>query len=275
MSMALNPIDKAIADIKFAIPKQILNKVFLASFGGVWTPLNSSIDQQIRTLVLDAKVLPDCDVVGGVKMYLPTSDIPREYTDQFTVIFRVPKDRIQGRTITNVLGIGYLETNSFAQYNITNQMNECSVNTLTENALALMSANQSIPISSTAECTLIAENTVMVKDTMYIKPNGYLWCELANAEDMANIQIRSLLQFSKLCVLATKAYIYTQYLVTMDQGENAAGKELGAFRSVIESYSDAADQYLEYLQEVWTVVAFCNDARQYTDFIRMQVGGRR
>jgi hypothetical protein len=274
MSMALNPIDKAIADIKFAIPKQILKKVFLNQFT-FWTPQNTSLEEQIRTLVLDAKVLQDCDVVAGVKMYLPTSDLAREYTDQFTVIFRVPKEKTQGRTITNVLGIGYLETNSYAQYNITNQMNECSVNTLTENALALMSANQSIPISSTAECTLIAENTVMVKDTMYIKPNGYLWCELANADDLANIQIRSLLQFSKMCILATKAYIYNQYLIEMDQGENSAGKELGAFRNVIENYASAHDDYYEFLEKVWSVVAFCNDARTYTDFIRMQMGGRR
>ena len=118
--MALNPIDKAIADIKFAIPKQILRKVFLNQFS-FWTPQNTSLEEQIRTLVLDAKVLQDCDVVAGVKMYLPTSDLSREYTDQFTVIFRVPKEKSQGRTITNVLGIGYLETNSYAQYNITNQ----------------------------------------------------------------------------------------------------------------------------------------------------------
>lgn len=272
--MALNPIDKAISDIKFAIPKQILKKVFLNQFD-FWTPQNTSIEDQIRALVIEPKVLIDCEIVAGVKMYLPTSDIPREYTDEFTVIFRVPKHKTQGRSITNVLGIGYLETNSYAQYSITNQMNECSVNTLTENALALMSANQSIPISSTAECTLIAENTVMVKDTMYIKPNGYLWLELANAEDMANIQIRSLLQFSKLCLLATKAYIYTQYLIEMDQGENSAGKELGAFRTTIEKWETAYDDYVEFLEKVWSVVAFCNDSRQYTDFIRMQFNGRR
>lgn len=83
-------------------------------------------------------------------------------------------------------------------------MSSCSVNTVSENALALYSANQSITLSSTADCTLVAENTVMVKDTMYIKPNGYLWCEIANATNLSNIQIRSLPYFSKLCVLAKK-----------------------------------------------------------------------
>lgn len=271
--MALNAIDKAIADIKFSIPKEILRKVFLNNLN-FWTPLNASIEEQIKVLVIQAKVLQDCDIVGGVKIYITTSDIPREYTDEFTVIFRVPKEKTQGRPITSVLGIGYLETNTYAQYNITNQMNECSVTAFTENALALYAANASIPISSTAECTLIAENTVMVKDTMYIKPNGYLWCEIANADNLSNIQIRSLPYFSRLCVLACKAYIYNSYIIQMDQGENFAGKELGAFRSIVEGYSDSLQEYNEYLSDVWQGVAYMNDARQHIDLIRAQVPGR-
>lgn len=271
--MALNPIDKAIADIKFAIPKQILRKVFLNN-NPFWTPIDTSLEEQIKNLVLMPKVLQDCDIVGGTKVYIATSDIPREYTDQFTVIFRVPKDKTQGRTITVVLGIGYLETNSYAQYNITNQMKECSVNVVTENALAVFAANNSVPMSSTAECSLIAENTVMVKDTMYVKPNGYLWCELANDSNLSNIQIRSLPYFSKLCVLATKAYIYNQYIVQMDEGEIKAGHELGSFRSIVEGYSNALEEYDEFLVTKWATVAWINDARAHTDLIRIFVPGR-
>lgn len=272
--MALNPIDKAIADIKFAIPKQILKKVFIEN-KTFWSPQNTGLEEQIKNLVIQAKVLQDCDIVGGTKIYLSTSDLPREFTDQFTVIFRVPKDRTQGRTITSVLGIGYLETNSYAQYNTASQMKQCSVNTNSENALALFEANASVPISSSAECTLVAENTVMVKDTMYIKPNGYLWCEIANVSNLANIQIRSLPYFSKLCVLATKAYVYNEYIVQLDEGEIRGGHALGVFRNIVESYSEALNEYDEYLRTTWSTVAFMNDNRSYTDFIRMQVGGRR
>ena len=271
--MALNPIDKAISDIKFSIPKQILKKVFINNYS-FWSPNNTSIEDQIKNLVIVPKVLSDCDIVGGTKVYIATSDIPREFTDQFTVIFRIPKNKTQGRSITSVLGIGYLETNSYAQYNITNQMKECSVNAVTENALALFSANNSVPISSTAECSLIAENTVMVKDTMYIKPNGYLWCELANAEDLTNIQIRSLLYFSHLCKLAVKAYIYNQYIIQMDEGEIKAGHELGSFRSIVESYSEADNEYHEYLRTTWSSVAWMNDAKAHADLIRVQLPGR-
>ncbi len=272
--MALNPIDKAIADIKFAIPRQILRKVFLNN-QSFWSPQNTSIEEQIKTLVIQAKVLPDCDIVGGVKIYISTSDLPREFTDQFTIIFRVPKHKTQGRTITSVLGIGYLESNAFNQAGVTNSMSPCSITPVTENMLGLFNANNSIPISSSAECSLIAENTVMVKDTMYIKPNGYLWCEIANAQDMANIQIRSLPYFSNLCTLACKAYIYNQYIIQMDEGEIKAGHELGMFRSIVESYSEAMQEYNEFLMDTWTKVAIMNDQKSYTDLIRAQMGGRR
>ncbi len=271
--MALNPVDKAVADIKFSIPKQILKKVFVDRLSP-WSINNVSVEEQIKNLVIKPKVLVDCDVVSGTKVYISTSDIAREFTDQFTVIFRIPKDKTQGRSITNVLGIGYLETNSYSQSSITNQMNECSVNVITENALAIFDANNSIPISSSAECSLIAENTVMVKDTMYIKPNGYLWCELANAQDMANLNIRSLLHFSHLCKLATKAYIYTQYIVQMDEGEIFAGHDLGAFKNIIETYSEADNEYHEYLRTTWSAVAWMNDTKAHTDLIRVQLPGR-
>lgn len=271
--MALNPLDKVVADIKFSIPKQILKKVFVNKLQS-WSINNVSVEDQIKNLVLQPKVLVDCDIVGGSKIYVATSDIPREYTDQFTVIFRIPKDKTQGRSITSVLGIGYLETNSYSQQSNINQMKECSVNVITENAAALFGANNSIPISSTAECSLIAENTVMVKDTMYIKPNGYLWCEISNAQDLSNIQIRSLLHFSHLCKLAVKAYIYNQYIIDLDEGEIYAGHELGAFRSIIEGYSDADEQYHEYLRTTWSAVAWMNDAKAHTDLIRMQIPGR-
>ncbi len=271
--MALNPIDKAIADIKFAIPKQILRKVFLNNTP-FWSPQNTSIEDQIKNLVIQAKVLQDCNIVGGTKIYIPTSDLPREAADQFTVIFRIPKTKTQGRTITSVLGIGYLETNTYAQYNVTNQMAECSVNTVTENALAIFAANNSVPVSSTAECSLIAENTVMVKDTMYIKPNGFLWCEIANTDNLSNIQIRSLIYFSKLCLLATKAYIWTNYVIQMDEGELKAGHELGAFRNILEGYSSALEEYENYLLDVWEGVSKMDDVRQHTDYIRIQIPGR-
>jgi len=272
--MALNPIDKAIADIKFSIPKQILKKVFLNN-QPFWTPQNTSLEEQIKLLVIQAKVLPDCDIVGGTKVYIPTSDIPREYTDQFTIVFRVPKEKTQGRTITSVLAMSYLEANSYGQFGGAGQMNPCSVNTVTENALAIYSANASVPVSSTAECTLVAENTVMVKDTLFIKPNGFLWCELANPTNLSNIQIRSLPYFSKLCVLATKAFIYNEFIVQLDEGEIKGGHVLGVFRNIVESYSEALTEYNEFLTTTWATVAFMNDERSYTDYIRMQTGGRR
>lgn len=270
--MALSPIDKAIADVKFSIPLQILKKVFIQKHS-LWTPQNTSLEDQIKTLVLP-KVLSDCDIVGGTKVYIATSQLAREYVDQFTIIFRIPKSLTQGRSITGVLGMGYLESSSFGNYNITNTMESCSFTAVTENALALLSANDTVPMASTAEVSLIAENTVMVKDTMYIKPNGYLWCELSNATNMANIQIRSIHYFSQLVTHAVKAYIYNQYIIQLDTGELAAGQELGAFRNIIEGYSDSMNEYNDFLLNKWEAVAFMNDTRQYTDFIKMQIPGR-
>jgi hypothetical protein len=47
--MALNPVDKAVADIKFSIPKQILKKVFVDRLSP-WSINNVSVEEQIKNL---------------------------------------------------------------------------------------------------------------------------------------------------------------------------------------------------------------------------------
>ena len=48
--MALNPLDKVVADIKFSIPKQILKKVFVNKLQS-WSINNVSVEDQIKNLV--------------------------------------------------------------------------------------------------------------------------------------------------------------------------------------------------------------------------------
>jgi hypothetical protein len=49
--MALNPLDKVVADIKFSISKQILKKVFVNKLQS-WSINNVSVEDQIKNLVL-------------------------------------------------------------------------------------------------------------------------------------------------------------------------------------------------------------------------------
>jgi hypothetical protein len=58
-------------------------------------------------------------------------------------------------------------------------------------------------------------------------------------------------------------------------GYLVGGKELGPFKDVIESYSDAEQQYWDYLNNVWGAVQFMNSNENYVEFIRSLVGPMR
>jgi hypothetical protein len=115
----------------------------------------------------------------------------------------------------------------------------------------------------------------MVRDTARVQATGFLRCLLAYDASMSQIQIGSILDFTELAVLGTKAYIYNAYKVPLDEGKVKGGFELGSFREIVESYSDAREQYNEYLRTIWRKVAYMNDRESYERLIRAQVGGFR
>jgi hypothetical protein len=68
-------------------------------------------------------------------------------------------------------------------------------------------------------------------------------------------------------VWAVKAYLYNKLIVPINSGYLSGGQELGMFKSVLEGYSDAEENYQTYLKEIWGQVAFMNDTSRYSYFI--------
>jgi hypothetical protein len=132
-----------------------------------------------------------------------------------------------------------------------------------------------IPVTSTAQVEVIAENTVSIKDSLRLVSSMYLRCTLANDENLTNINPRSYPYFTKLVEYATKAYIYNDLIVKIGSNELQGGFELGVSKSIIESYSDAEQNYQDYLENTWRRVAFMNDKPAHRRLITAMMGGNR
>ena len=272
--MAFNPIDRAIYEIKFAIPIEILREVFTPVTYS-WSPASISVEEQILNKVIKPKVFIDANLVGGSEVIIPTHALPRQSSDEYTTVFHIPKSLTQGRSILAVLSISYMDSATLAAYAQTAIYQPCSVTPLGQAAENLFNSANTVVMPSTARVELVAENTVMVRDTLRVQATGFLRCLLAYDEQMSQIQVGSILDFTELAVLGTKAYIYNAYRIRLDEGKLKGGFELGAFREIVESYSDAREQYNEYLRDTWRKVAHMNDRESYERLIRMQIGGLR
>lgn len=272
--MQLNPIDRALYEIKFAIPREILTEVFKPlTFS--WTPASVHLDEQILNKVIRPKVFIDANIAGGSEVIIPTSGLPREASDEYTTVFHIPKNLTQGRSILAALSISYMDASSLSAYNRTAIYEPCSITALGQAAEALFNSANTIIMPSTARVELVAENTIMVRDTARVQATGFLRCLLAYDASMAQIQIGSIMDFTELAVLGTKAFIYNDYRIRLDEGKVKGGFELGSFREIVESYSEAREEYNTFLREVWRKVAHMNDRESYERLIRMQVGGFR
>lgn len=267
----MGPIGKAIDEIKFRIPRQILETVFLKR-AERWRQAPSSIDELILQTVVRPRVLVDCNLAGGSEVFIPLEGMPMERANDYTTVYRIPKERTQGRSIMSVLNVTFSDPTRVSSYGIAATQNQ---SIMLQVGQAVMDAHGSMPVTSTAQVQLIAENTVLVRDTVLLPANIFLRCVLANDENMSHIQVKSYRDFSKLVEHAVKAYIYNEYVIQMDIGELHGGQQLGRFKEIVDGYADQEDLYQTFLTERWQKVAFMNDRETWNRFLKTKIGGMR
>lgn len=269
----MNPITKALDEVSFRIPREILQKVFIDPYQQ-YRDLPMDIKERIRFLVLQQRVLVDCNLVGGVERPIPLDGIPYETTDGgYTKVFRVPKSKTNGRSIVSVLDVTYGNMfNTQAGYGVHSYGRSSPVLTAAAN---VMEAQLRTSYVGTARVDLIGENVIMVQDSILLPGNLYVRVILENDENLNNIKARSYPVFSKLVELAVKSYIYNNYAIRLDMGELHGGANIGRFKDIVDGYADAETMYQEHLEEKWAKVAFMNDQESFQRFISLTIGGSR
>ena len=270
----MNPIKKAIDEIRFSIPREVLNLVFQNTTHS-WRNSPVSLEEQITNKVIRPRVIIDCDLTGGDEVFIPLEGIAQETLANYTTVYYIPKDKTQNRSINSVLSISYVSSTAAVSLSSNSGFNACTVTPALQIAQSMMDAHSPIPPVSSSKVELIGENTVMIRDLAPPNGFGFLRCILSNDEAMSHLQLRSILAFCEMSVLACKAFIYNEYIVTLDKGQLYAGQDIGVVKQIIESYADANELYRTYVKEKWTKISFMNDRESMDRFIKLQVGSMR
>lgn len=276
----MNPITKAVAEVKYRIPKAILEKVFID--GSVYwrSTIQSSIEKQIETLVIRPRVLVDCNLIGGTQALIPLEGLERDNPTIQTTVIHIPKERTRGLSINSVLNVSFFNSASGVgfgggSYGGSTYSGGQDQSALMAAASGVMSSFDKIPMTSTSRVQLIAENTILITDSIILPPGSVLRCILADDESLSSLQLRSYRHFSTLVEHAVKAYIYNALIIEMDTAELRYGQGIGAFKEIVSGYADANQNYQDYLRDVWEAVAFMNDDQTYRRFAKLMLGGNR
>ena len=264
----MNPITYALSQVKFNIPMEILKKTFITNHGLGLVP-NINLDARIRDLVIDARVMVDCNLTGGQEIIVPLDKCPKETQDLYNIVYRIPKSMTQNRRITTALSVSY---GSAMAYSHNMYMGRDS-SSLMGNMASLVASASAIPDVSTAQVKIIDENVILLTNTTIIPLNLYLRCRIENESQFNNLQTSYYTEFAELVVWAVKAYIYVNNRIPMNRGYVEGGFEIGAYKEEIDSYADANENYLTLLKANWRKIAVMNDPESHNRFLSAIIGG--
>ena len=264
-------INRAIQDILFEIPPQVLRIAFIETFSR-YRHSHVSLEDQIESLVIRPRVLVDCNLIGGVDAYIALDRVPREDVDAYQSVFRIPKSLTNGRSIVVAKNVMFLDPNNFYLLGGTKSCGRSSLATGAEN---VMNAAADIPYVGTHRLTIIAENTVLVRGSTLVPGSSQMLVTLSYDENLNDLSPRSIPDFTYACLLATKAYIYTNLNVALGEGRLQGGVDLGEIKDVVQEYADANELYREYRKDVLAKILFMNDDVKYESFIKNMIGGPR
>lgn len=266
----MNAIDHALKTINQQIPKEILQIAFLSQIN-YRTNIPVTTDSRIKDLVIYQQVMQDINIIGGTHITVPLTGLPIEMIEGNAFVVRIPKSRTQGRSIVSALSVAYGGT-AYGDQMVANGLAVRSPDALAASQQMLNSI-ASIPHVSDAQVMLMADNVVMVQGMGLTTSGLYLRCEVENDSNLSNLKRRSYFAFSKLCLLATKSYIYTSTVIPMDVGFYQGGMNMGKMQDIIESYESAQEEYEEFLLTKWAKVSKLNDNENAERLVRLMTGG--
>lgn len=271
----MNPIQYSLTRVRHQIPPHILQLAFQSRAvthpGNRWmspTPFQSE-DAAIEDKIIHGRVNIDINLMGGTQVGIPLSGVRFDNPDMTTRIFHVPMEMTNERRIVSVQSLNYMNN----LYMGGPGSNGGGGGDLMRATMDLYNAIRSMPIVATANCQLVGENTVLVRDNVNIWSNSLgLTCLVENDAYLNNLNPGIYDLYAQMVVLATKSYIYNNSVIELDRGQLVGGRELGRVREIIDQYADADLEYQELFRTRWQKASFTNDRPRMYNHIRSMMG---
>lgn len=249
----MNAVTYAIDMVKRQIPDEVLKQTFISLFAHR-TRIPVTVSSRLAEEIVYEKVLKDINLIGGTTILVPLDRCELVGQDKLYSIYHVPKELTGNRSIVSIQEVtvsGYYIASGGVSTNLGSEGANAAVQ--------MVASTQSVPYVSEARCSLINENTVMIELPYHMAVNNVMRCVVEYDSTLRNLDPRAYMDFADLVVLATKAEIWLKNQVPMDTGYVKGGAQMGSYKEIIDSYSDAMEQYKTMLKTHWAVVDKLND----------------
>jgi len=254
----------SINEVLHTIPRELLHAGMMIDEDSQISNM-TTIEDKILNKVLKKRVLLDANVIGGIEIIIPLANISPMYFEFAYTIYRVPPELTLNKEIISVLSLAAIP--ALGYFNTVGSFVLTSNNSVMNTADRIGNSVSPSSILNNTHLELVGYNTVVVYANYRVLANFGLRAVVENESNLNNIQPRSYKNFSMLCTLAVKAYLYNKLIIPINSGMLTGGQELGMFKSILEGYSSAEEEYRTFLKEVWGSVAFMNDNTRYARYL--------
>lgn len=273
----MNALLYAISEIRARIPEQILFEAF--HYDEQPNTVNlTTLDDKILRKCLRKRVLVDANIVGGIETLIPLMNIQPTFYEDYYTVYNIPPELTMNKEIISALGLSAMPMNSgfgnpmtsMGGYGMPGQSNTAYGNSFNPIMSVADRIGDAASISGAihnAHLEIVGYNTILVYAHYRVLAYLGIRVVLENESNLNNIQPRSYKQLATLCVLGVKAYIYNKLIIAINSGQLSGGQELGIFKSIVEEYSSAEEDYGNYLEQVWAPVAYMNDTTRFNRLI--------
>lgn len=267
----MSAIQYLVSEIIHDIPEEVLTRAFRVEnryqrFGHI------SLEEQITNQVIRPRLLVDMNLVSGEEALIDLMGAERYDPDSYTSVYRIPKKLTNGRSIVVAKGVSFLSPNAANSFG---SGSPCGRSGMLLGVKAVMDAQEDIPFVGTHKVRLIGENTILIRGGSLLPTSTYLNCTLEYDKNLSNLSPRSYPVLAEAALLAAKAYIYKTIFVTLGEGELHAGMALNQISSVVDSYSDANEQYREFRKTKLSKMLYMQDDERMERHMKRLMGGYR
>lgn len=263
----MNPITKALDEIRFTIPIEILNQVFVSQDMQTCGAM-ISLDARIRETVLEPRVFVDMNLIGGTEYFVNLqAPVRSEYADPYQVVYYIPDEVVQNRQIVQVYSVHF----GLLGYSTAALSLGYGDSAMGSELRKVLDSALKTPPAMTSYINLIAHNVVLVRYAYMPSAAAFMRVRLASDAMFSDIRPTAIHDFAKLCALGVKAYIYNKMVMPMGQAYLSGGQAFGAFQDAVMGYSDVEQQYQDALRK-WKKTALYNDPEAKHRYLRTLVG---
>lgn len=250
-----NTVKYVLQHILHNVPEAILREAFIPK--DVKVP--NTIDFYINDKIIAGRCLDACNLYSGKKKrillkteYLEKVAVPDHYSVLNAAavgVYRIPPEHREHRDISHVLELLYpYSATGFTNINYPSMIH--SGNTVGDTASDVIKSHTNEDVYARPRPILLAGDLIKLEPPQLSHIDWMMEVLLKFDEDFTNMNQSAIAELSKLALSATKAYVYNELILKINEVFLVGGQEQTTFRDIVQSYEGENERFDELVKDV-------------------------